>query len=604
MKDMATRTGSTGLLLAALLSAGCSGSVGDTNSMNPATGGPGSGGQGAVSGSGSGSDTASTTAGPGNSSGSGNTTAGSTTGGGGGGAGEVIVCSPGIPGTSQIPRLKNIEYNRTVRDLLGVTGLAASNGAAPSSLLATDQSGNLSDLGWSSYQTVAGMIAAQVMADPALKANFLSCDPAEAGCIDATITSFGRRAFRRPLTETEAALFQALNDPTLTANGTPEEVAELVLYGFLVSPVFLSHSEMNLTPAPNGGYQLSNHEIASRLSYMLWQSMPDSELDRAADAGELSTKEQILAQAKRMLGDPRARDMVTEFHRSYLHLAVNSRWDTYVKDPTRFPNFSESLRGPLSQEVERFFDETTFSNGTFQDLMLSTRGYVNADTAPLYSLPATGLGSELTPVDLPGRPGFLTRVGWLAAFAEAGQTSPIIRGAFILKDVMGFDPGAPPPGASQTPLPEATEELNTIRKRVDDMTKGAVCANCHHEYINPPGFVMEAYDSMGAPQTVEASSGEPIDTAVELRIDGELVPLSQPAELMALIAASPGAQRHYAQKWVQYAFDRVPNPQDACTVDQLVANIAPGGFPILDLIADLTLAESFTVRAIDTGVAP
>src|SRR5688572_1119764 len=326
MKDMATRRGSTGLLLAALLSAGCTGSVGDTNNMDPATGGPGSGGQGTVTGSGSGAETTSTTAGPGSTVGSGTTTAGSTTGAGGGGdPGEPIICSPGIPGTSQVPRLKNLEYNRTVRDLLGVTGLTASNGNSPSSLLATDQTGNLSDLGWSSYQTVAEMIAAQVMADATLKANFLSCDPAAAGCIESTITSFGRRAFRRPLTAAETTSFQTLNDPTLTANGTPEEVAELVLYGFLVSPVFLSHSELNLTAAPNGGYQLSSHEVASRLSYMLWQSMPDPELDRAADAGELATKEQVLAQAKRMLGDPRAREMVTDFHRGYLHLAVNSR---------------------------------------------------------------------------------------------------------------------------------------------------------------------------------------------------------------------------------------------------------------------------------------
>ena len=273
-----------------------------------------------------------------------------------------------------------------------------------------------------------------------------------------------------------------------------------------------------------------------------------------------------------------------------------------MKDPARFPNFTDALRGPLSQEVERFFDETTFGSGTFQDLMLSTKGYVNADTAPLYGLTATG--TELTPVDLPTRPGFLTRVGWLAAFSEAGRTSPIVRGAYILKDVIGFDPGSPPPGASQTPLPEATADLNTIRKRVDNMTSPAVCAQCHHEYINPLGFVMEAYDTIGAPQTVEADSGEPIDTNVELKIDGQLVPLSQPAELMALIAASPGAQHHYAQKWVEYAYRRVPNAQDACTVDQLVASIAPGGFAILDLIADLTLAESFTVRAIDTGVAP
>lgn len=587
------------MLLAAVLSAGCTGSVGDTKGMDPGTTGPGTGGSGTGPTSGSGSDATSTTAPSGVTSGSNGTTGASTSGGGGGGVTEPIVCSPGIPGTSQVPRLKNLEYDRTVRDLLGVTGL--SDGNSPSSLLATDQSGPLSDLGWSSYQTVGEMIAAQVMADATLKANFISCDPSMAGCIDSTIASFGRRAFRRPLTTEETALFTALNDPTLTENGTAEEVAELVLYGFLVSPVFLSHTELNLTPA-TGGYQLSSHEVASRLSYMLWQSMPDQELDRAADAGELATKEQIQAQAKRMLGDPKARDMVADFHRRYLHLAVNSRWDTYVKDPARYPNFTDSLRGPLAQEVERFFDETTFGSGSFQDLMLSTKGFVNADTAPLYGLTATG--SELAPVDLPDRPGFLTRVGWLAAFSEAGRTSPIVRGAFILKDVIGFDPGAPPNGASQTPLPEASADLNTIRKRVDDMTSSPVCANCHHQYINPLGFVMEAYDTVGAPQTADPDSGEPIDTAVELKIDGNLVPLSQPAELMQLIANSPGAQRFYAQKWVEYAFDRVPNAQDACTVDQLVASIAPGGFAILDLIADLTLADSFTVRAIDTGVAP
>ena len=332
--------------------------------------------------------------------------------------GTAIPCAPGTPVTSQLPRLKNVEYDRTVRDLLGVTGLTASNNNAPSSLLATDQGGNLTDLGWSSYKTVAEMIAAQVMADPTLRANYLGCDPAAAGCIDSTITSFGRRAFRRPLTTDEVALFQKLNDPTPTANGTADEVAELVLYGFLISPVFLTHSEMQEMPAPSGGYQLSSHEVAARLSYMLWRSMPDAELDAAADAGQLATKEQILAQAQRMLADPKARDMVRDFHRHYLHIAVNSRWDTYVKEPGRFPAFNEALRAPLSQEIEMFFEETAFGGGTFQDLLLSTQGYVNAETAPLYGLAATGLGAELSPTDLPGRPGFLTRVGWLAALVD------------------------------------------------------------------------------------------------------------------------------------------------------------------------------------------
>jgi hypothetical protein len=361
---------------------------------------------------------------------------------------------------------------------------------------------------------------------------------------------------------------------------------------------------MTQSPSAGGGYQLSNHEVASRLSYMLWKSMPDPDLYAAADAGQLTTKEQILAQAQRMLADGKARDMVRDFHRSYLHLAVNSRWDTYVKDTTRFPGFSDALRGPLSQEVERFFEETTFGGGSFQDLLLSTRGFVNVDTAPLYGVAADGLTADLSPVDLAGRPGFLTRIGWLAAFAEASRTSPIIRGAFILKDVLGVDPGSPPPGASQTPLPEPSAELDTIRKRVTAMTDAPACSGCHHEYINPLGFVMETYESVGAPQTAELDSGAPIDTNVELRVDGELLALSTPAELMAIIAASPTAQAFYAREWIEYGFDRVPNPQDACVVDQLVANMAPGGFPIINLIASLTQADSFAVRAVDNGVSP
>lgn len=602
MKHTGTRIGSSGVLLAAmsaaLLAAGCTGS-----DITPGTNNPNGTGIGTATGTAAGTDGTGTVTGT--TTGSGGATATTTTMGTVGtsttGGGDPTTCVPGIPATSQVPRLKNIEYDRTVRDLLGVTGLTASNNNPPSSLLATDQGGNLSDLGWSSYQTVAEMIAAQVMADATLKANFLSCDPATAGCIDSTITSFGRRAFRRPLTEVEIASFQALNDPALTPNGTPDEIAELVLYGFLISPVFLTRNEMDPTPAAAGGYQLSSHEVASRLSYMMWKSMPDADLDTAADTGQLASKEQIMAQAQRMLADGKARDMVQDFHRSYLHIAVNSRWDTYVKEPTRFPAFTEALRAPLSQEVERFFEEITFEGGSFQDLMLSERGFVNADTAPLYGLDATGLSTELTPTQLPGRPGFLTRVGWLSAFAEAARTSPIVRGAFILKDVLGVDPGAPPAGASQTPLPEPSADLDTIRKRVTAMTDAPTCAGCHHQFINPLGFVLEGYDAMGVPQTVEADSGAPIDTAVEVMIDDELRALSTPAELMAIIASSPSAQHFYAQEWVQYAFDRVANSQDACMVDQLVANIAPGGYPIVDLVASLTQADSFTVRAVDNG---
>jgi len=509
-------------------------------------------------------------------------------------------CIPGLRATSQVPRLKNVEYDRTVRDLLGVTTLTAGNGAIPSSLLATDQGGNISDLGWNAYQVVGEMIAEQVLADSTLKAKFLHCDPAQAGCLDEVIAQFGRRAFRRPLTEDEVKRFQVLLDPTATANGTPEEVAELLLYGFMVSPSFLMRSEMSETAPIAAGYQLSGDEVASRLSYMLWGSMPDTELNEAADRGKLGTKPEILAQAQRMLDDPKALDMVAEFHREYLHMGVNTRWDTFVKEPTRYPAFNDALRPVMSGEIEKFFEDVTFNSGRFSDLFLSTRGFVTAETAALYGIDATGLGTELVSKDLPDRPGFLTRLGFLNAYSQASRTSPILRGAFIIKEVLGTDMGTPPPGAGDTPLPDSPD-LTTNRARVDAQTADVTCAKCHHEHINPAGFIMEAFDTMGVVQTNEVDTNAPVDTNATVRIDGENVALANPAEFMAAIAKSDGARYFYTERWVEKAFGRPPNSQDACMVETLSQKLLSDDYTILDLIAELSQADSFTVRSLETG---
>ncbi|XXU51030.1 DUF1592 domain-containing protein [Sorangium sp. So ce1014] len=508
--------------------------------------------------------------------------------------------------TSQIRRLTNAQYDRTVRDLLGVTELAASGNVAPSTLLATDQAGSLTDLGWSSYRSVAEMIAAQVMKDPAFKGRFLKCTPSGDGaaCLHDTIIEFGRRAFRRPLTEAEVARFDAIvaKGPEITENGAPEEVAEALLYMFLISPSFIQRAELTETPDGGAGrFALSNHEVASRLSYMLWGTIPDEALNQAADQGQLSTQEQLLAQAQRMLQDPRARQMVAGFHRYYLELGENTRWDSAQRDTTMFPLFDRSLIPIMAEETERFFDHVVFTRGgAFQELFLSPIAFVNAATAPLYGLDPADFGADFQEVTLDEtqRPGFLTRVGFLNAYSSYNRTSPILRGVFITKDVLGVDPGTPPPGALETPLPDGAD-LDTNRKRVDAQTAGATCAGCHHSYINPPGFVMEAYDAMGAWQTHEASTGAPIDTVADVRVNGEPVRVTSPADLMAKLAASPSAQRQYAQKWVSYAYERDGHPLDSCTVNDLAARITPGGYTVLDLVTDLTQSESFRTRAVE-----
>jgi len=515
---------------------------------------------------------------------------------------QAPACSE-IPWTSQIPRLTNTQYNRTVRDLLGVTGLTASNNALPSILLATDQAGGLSTLGWSGYTTVAGMISAQVMGDPTLRENFIKCDPAEETCLHDTIVEFGRRAFRRPLSEDEIERFEEVvaKGAEITPSGAPEEVAEALLYMFLVSPSFLQRSEISSDEDDSGNFVLSNHEVASRLSYMLWGSTPDEILLKAADDGKLETSAQILAQAERMLADDRARDMVVEFHRYYLMMGPGGRWDTAQKDTELFPAFAPAQVPLMAEETLRFFDEVTFSGGSFSDLLLSPVAFVNNVTAPLYDLDPADYGDALEQVTLDPdeRPGFLTRAGFLNGYAHSTYTAPVLRGAFITKEIIGIPIDPPPPGADQTMLPD--EDFATIREMFEVLTSSDDCASCHRAYINPPGFVMEGFDAAGAIQTVDALSGAPIDTEAEVLIDAVQGPVTvtDPADLMQKIAESPNAMRQYAKKWVGFAYERESDPLDACVVDGLADKMTAGGYTVLHLITDLTQTESFRVRAVE-----
>lgn len=575
------------LALAAALLLGCTGIVGPTAGDQSAAGGAG-GAPGM---------------GPGSSTGTG---ANRVTSPGAGGAPNAANCSPRVPPTSQIRRLSNAEYDRTVRDLLGVAVLTGSSSGRPSDLLATDQAGGLTDVGWAGYKTVSAAIAAQVMADPKLKPKFITCDPAVRSCLHDTVTKFGRKAFRRPLTADDTAAFDAViaAGTQITPTGAPAEIAEALLYMFLIHPSFIQREELTEAIDGAGHFALSSYEVAARLSYLLWGSLPDDALNQAADAGELTTPKQILAQAQRMLTDPKARDTVALFHRYFLHMGTNTRWDNINKDPAAFPAFTKDLVAVMQQETDLFFDHVVFTKkGGFEDLLTSRVAFVNKGTAPLYGLDAAGFTAELKQTTLDAsRPGFLTRLGFLNAYSGYDRTSPILRGAFITKDVLGIPVGAPPPGAEQTPLPPATGDLDTNRKRVDRLTSDASCAVCHERLVNPPGFVLEAFNAAGAWQTKEADTGAPIDTSADVILGsgaGASVHVTGPAELAAAIAGAPAARQQYAAKWVSYAYDREGHPDDACTVQQLAAKMTTGGYTVLNLIADLTQTPSFRVRTVE-----
>jgi hypothetical protein len=492
----------------------------------------------------------------------------------------------GTPITTQVPRLLNREYEAAVFDLLGVE--------TPSGLN-EDYDGPMNPYAWTGYLNVGAAIAADVISGPE-KANFISCDPdADAACWESTIRSFGRKAFRRPLKDEEVAGFMGLT--SITPQGTNDEIAEAILYGFLVAPSFIMAPEME-PDAVGAEFKLNNYEVAMRLSLMLWGSVPDDALNAAADAGELSTKEGILAQAQRMLGEvDKAGAQVGNAHRAFTGANNSgSHWFKISHDTSIYDNYSDAAVPALEAEMDAFFSDIVMNGGTFDDFFLSNVGFVNEDSAPIYNLNSADFGPELTKVvHPPERPGFLTRAGFLTSFSNYEATSPILRGAFITVNIIGVDPG-PPIDAPPTKPPAG--DYATRRQEIDALTAPASCDGCHGRFINPPGYALENFDAVGSWQTNDVNLGGEIDASADIAFtaDDPPVRVTTPLELMQGIVANPKSKRIYTERIVSFSLGRLPNSQDACVVDELSNKLTAGGYTILNLLTDLTQADSFGLR--------
>lgn len=507
---------------------------------------------------------------------------------------EQPACVSVLTPTSQVRLLTERQYDRTIRDLLGVQQLEAYDNQAPSSLLAADSDVEVTEIGWDAHQRAARAIAAQVMASTQLRERFIACDLSERdSCLNATVANFGRRAFRRPLTEAELDGFAQVLDAG--AELPAEEAAQILLETFLISPSFLVRAELDQEQPSPGVFTLSDYEVATRLSYLLWGTMPDEQLSAAADAGMLGTSEGVLAQAQRMLTDEKAREMVGDFVEVYLRLEPGGTW-SLTKDSAVFPEYTAAVRSAMALETQLFFQDVVLGGGSFADLLESPVAFVNADTAPLYDLSAADFGQELVRVTLSGRPGFLSRVGFLSAYSAFNRTSPIKRGAFVAS-MYGPLP-APPIGAASDLLPTPAE-ADTVRKQVEFQTAADACAECHKS-INPPGFVLESFDAIGRTQSVERETGAPIDTSVEWSIEGETYTLESVADLTRALARSSQVRTEYARRWVSFALELDSLDSSNCNVETLAEALAEDGYTQLDLIAALTQTAQFLSRTQET----
>jgi hypothetical protein len=509
---------------------------------------------------------------------------------------ENLDCSEGIVlGPSPLRRLSRTEYQRTVRQLfapLQIPDLDIVPDKAASGFDNNEKTQTVTPDLVNDYFVAAGQVAGVVSANAAAFAGCSYGSPAEAqACAGQVASSFGPRAYRRPLTDAEQATLESFLIANAEKHGF-ETALGMLVQGVLNSPHFLYRPEWGVPdPSTPDALPLDSYELASRLSYFLWQSMPDDALFAAAESGALAKPEGLRAEAERLLADGRAREAVADFHRQWMDLDLMKEMS---RDTTLFPAWNNSTMPPvLAEATAKYLDHVFWdSEGTLSELLTAPKAYVNDTIAPLYGVAPPG-SSELVLVDLDAgqRAGILTQAGPMAAMAHEKFDAPIIRGVFILRKMLCAKLGAPPPDVPDIPPADEGEGPMTTRMRIEQSHTGNTCTSCH-DRINPLGFAFGHYDAAGQWRTEE--NGLPIDATGETFNLGEY---DGAIELSGMLAASEDVRACVVTHWFRFAMGRTEAPDDGCALDALTGTFTEGGGTMRDLLLDIVSSDSFRYRS-------
>lgn len=509
-------------------------------------------------------------------------------------------------GPSPMRRLTNLEYANTLRDLLQVQ-----NGKEFIASFPTEGEGHGFDN--NADTSTIPKLRTQKMLDASLKAasgfdptKGLKCQVSAVTetCVRDFIDSFGTRAYRRPLTPDESSVLLKLYNG-LGADFSVSEKLKAVVQSMILSPQFnfMAEAGDEKVASKEAGYVgVSSHELASRLSYFLWGTMPDAELFELAKSGELLKTDVITAQVRRMFSDPRTRDSVRNFAEQWTEQDRLKR----IKDAKVFPQWNDMVAADLHAETASFIEKTVVDNRDgWAKLMTDRRGFVTSRTAPLYgvSVPsgtATGASAEVT---LPeNRPGFLTRAGFLAGFAQAKYPSPIQRGMFIRRELLCQHLGTPPEGAESQP-PPPTPAGATNRQIKAAHSQLPQCRACH-QLIDPPGFAFETFDAIGRhslTEITESGGTAMTDTTGVLMgtdVDGDF---KNANDLVGMLARSAEAQACVVTQWFRYARGRLDTPDDSCAIADLTATFNASGGDFAALFSALATSDGFRFRPATTN---
>ncbi|HEY3595728.1 MAG TPA: DUF1592 domain-containing protein [Polyangiaceae bacterium] len=577
------RSRSAGFALFIAFVAGCTGVIGDPVGGN-ATGGPtGAGGSSGVGGS-------------------------PTTGAGGSDSQDPFAAACAMSngalnaGVTPLRRLTRDQYDNSLRDLIGTTGQPGQNLADDEKIgpFHSNAIAPITELEVQQYSETAATVAAAAVAN---LSKISPCDlNADTGtsttCATQLVTKLGSRAYRRPLEAAEIQSYVSLY--TLGKQGAGVENGfRLVLQTMLQSPNFLYHHDVGSSGVPQSGVvALGSYELASRMSYFLWNSMPDDSLFAAAAAGNLGDDSVLTAQVERMLADPKAATTIASFHRQWLD--VEDVGDQ-LKDVTLFPSFDSQLTDAMTAELSSFSDYVVLQgDGRLETLLTSNMSFPEGGLFDVYgvSQPAGFTPGSPVMLDPNQRAGLLTQAAFLTKWSHNNQTSPVHRGKLVRLNLLCGTIGSPPPNVDTTPPPPSA--ATSTRERFAQHESDPVCAGCH-VLMDPIGLGFEHFDPIGKYRDVDGLG--PVDaTGQFIRAGADLDGSFNGAiELANDLAHSEEVRNCVANQWFRFSMGRIESTDDACSIQSLRQTFATSGGNVRELLSRIVLSTSFRSVRLNGG---
>jgi hypothetical protein len=504
--------------------------------------------------------------------------------------------------------LSQLEYLNTVRDLLNDTSQTTADVPAespigpfdtfpfpvPDVVGATDAN---------AYSSIATILATNAVANIG---NVLTCTPtagdtaSESACLTTFLNTFGLKAYRRPLTATETSGLQALYQTGRTTLALDFNGAiGLLVEEMLQSPGFLYHWEEGPsktvydTTNPNV-IQLDPYAMASRLSYFLTSTMPDQTLLAAAAAGQLSTADQVTAQAQRLLQTSSASSAVQNFFEQLLQM---TNLPSVSKDPTTYPTYAPPLETAMDTEFRTFFSSNILTgSGLFSDLFTSKSSVVNQDLAAVYGL--TGItGTTMQPVTLDAnRSGFLTMPAFLTLNGASNDSNGIYRGHAVYMQLLCN--ALTVPQNVLIPTPAAPMPGQTMRQVLDVHGTNACAISCHAP-MDGFGFAFENYDGVGQYRTTD--NGSPVNAVSSVTLDGTMQTVNSGVALASLLSTSNEARQCFATQWVRYAVGRPDTADDTASIGAAYSTFETAKFNVRNLLAGVAASRTFRFRTPAAG---